>query len=138
MSKCTDCGNENGAGATLCAGCGRVLALDEDETGIDPGDVQFSVAVLRTFATETGARMALGALEQVGITAYLGTDDCGGMLPSLQHAKGIRLLVDASELEKARTFLTEWESAPSLQGDPSASLPSRASGDAPSPASERG
>ncbi len=115
MSKCMYCGNENADLAVNCAGCGNILGADEDVEGVDPGDVNFNVAVARTYATEAGARLALGALENAGIAAYLGTDDCGGMLPSLQHGRGVRLLVDAAEVERTRAFLDEWEGAPPLE-----------------------
>lgn len=115
MIKCTYCGHENSELVVNCAGCGQALGSGGDEAGVDLADANFKVAVVRAYATETSARLALGALTHAGFPAFLGADDCGGMLPTLQQGKGLRLMVNADDLERATAWLDEWESAPPLE-----------------------
>jgi hypothetical protein len=61
--------------------------------------------VVRAYENEIEAELAKGHLRSSGITASIVKDDGGGMLPSLQNAEGVRLVVDESQAEKARSIL---------------------------------
>ncbi len=61
--------------------------------------------VVATYRTEIEAVLARGLLETAGIAAFILKDDGGGMVPSLQRWTGVRLLVAASDCERAREIL---------------------------------
>jgi hypothetical protein len=61
--------------------------------------------VIRVYENEMEAELAKGHLKSSGITASIVKDDGGGMLPSLQNTAGVRLVVDESQIEKARSIL---------------------------------
>ena len=61
--------------------------------------------VLRTFANETVARLAVLRLESQGIDALMQKDDCGGVYPPLQMTRGVRLRVKPEDLDVAKAIL---------------------------------
>ncbi|MGO9116296.1 MAG: putative signal transducing protein [Desulfomonilaceae bacterium] len=65
--------------------------------------------VLRTFANEVDANIAASSLRSQGIETHIQKDDCGGAIPSLQMAGGVRLLVKPEDLGDAEKILNEIE-----------------------------
>ncbi len=61
--------------------------------------------VVGEYENEIDAEIAKGNLKASGITASIIKDDGGGMLPSLQNAEGVQLLVAESQLENAKKIL---------------------------------
>lgn len=57
------------------------------------------------YENEIDAEIAKGNLMASGIPASIIKDDGGGMLPSLQNAEGVQLLVEESQLENAKKIL---------------------------------
>ena len=65
------------------------------------------MVVIKIFSNETEAIIAKGLLESEGIIALIRKDDVGGMLPPLQQAMGVKLLVDRQDKDKALSILEE-------------------------------
>jgi hypothetical protein len=63
-----------------------------------------------TYSSQIDAELAQATLASAGIDAYLQYEDTGGMLPVLQQSEGVKLLVDPSNLEEARTILESTQS----------------------------
>lgn len=61
--------------------------------------------VVAQYENEIDAEIAKGHLKASGITASIIKDDGGGMLPSLQNAEGVQLLVAETKSEEARRIL---------------------------------
>lgn len=61
--------------------------------------------VLKVFGTEVDAKMAQDVLVDEGITAFVFKDDGGGMEPHLQRTRGVRLVVNPGDAERARKIL---------------------------------
>lgn len=61
--------------------------------------------VLKVFATELDAKMARDVLLDEGITAFVFKDDGGGMEPHLQRTRGVRLVVNPMDAERAHKIL---------------------------------
>jgi hypothetical protein len=61
--------------------------------------------VVGEYENEIDAEIAKGHLKASGIPASIIKDDGGGMLPSLQNAEGVQLLVAETQGEKARKIL---------------------------------
>jgi hypothetical protein len=61
--------------------------------------------VVAEYENEIDAEIAKGHLEASGIPAFIIKDDGGGMLPSLQDAQGVRLVVAETQREKAKKIL---------------------------------
>jgi len=61
--------------------------------------------VVGEYDNEIDAEIAKGHLKASGITASIIKDDGGGMLPSLQNAGCVQLLVAESQMEEARKLL---------------------------------
>ncbi len=64
---------------------------------------------IRTFASESEADIARGALQAFGIDCTLSHDDCGGQQPPLMMGEGVRLLVRSSDAAQAEEALTVGE-----------------------------
>jgi nitrogen regulatory protein PII-like uncharacterized protein len=62
--------------------------------------------VLRVFATEMDAAMALDVLHDEGVTAFVFKDDGGGMEPHLQRTNGVSLMVNGADAERAHQILS--------------------------------
>ena len=58
-----------------------------------------------TYSSEIDAELAQATLAAAGIEAFLKYEDTGGMMPVLQQSEGVKLLVDPSNLEEARSIL---------------------------------
>lgn len=63
--------------------------------------------VIATFENEFDAEIVIGHLEAAGISAGLIKDDAGGMLPSLQQSRGVRVLVPESQQQQAQDLLND-------------------------------
>ena len=63
--------------------------------------------VVGNYENEIEAEIAKGRLESSGISACIIKDDGGGMLPSLQNAEGVQLLVVETQSEEAKKILQE-------------------------------
>ena len=62
---------------------------------------------LAAYESELEAEIARGHLESAGIDAIVSKDDAGGMLPSLQEAEGVHLLVWPKDRWRAWVVLQE-------------------------------
>lgn len=69
-----------------------------------------SFEVVGAYLTRVDADLACGALQAAGIPAMVSADDAAGLRPHLWMG-GVRVLVPASELERAREVLAAAESA---------------------------
>ena len=61
--------------------------------------------IVGEYENELDAEIAKGHLEASGIHASIIKDDGGGMLPSLQNADGVGLVVAKTEKDKAKRIL---------------------------------
>ena len=61
--------------------------------------------VLKVFVTEMDANMARDILQDNGVKASVFKDDGGGTEPHLQRTNGVRLIVHATDVERARKIL---------------------------------
>jgi hypothetical protein len=64
-------------------------------------------AVVATYGYRHEAEFARATLEAAGIRSVLAGDDAGGAYGPLTFTRGIRLLVRADELDRARDILSE-------------------------------
>lgn len=64
-----------------------------------------SRVVFRTFSSVAAAEAAAASLEVNGVECVIQADDAGGMLPSLQIAEGVKLLVAAGKVAEAEQIL---------------------------------
>ncbi len=67
--------------------------------------MQKKQVVVGEYENELDAEIAKGHLEASGIHASIIKDDGGGMLPSLQNADGVGLVVAEIQQEKAKKIL---------------------------------
>jgi hypothetical protein len=67
--------------------------------------VEEKQVVVSEYENEIDAEIAKGHLEASGIRAYIIKDDGGSMLPSLQNAEGVQLVVAETQIEKAKKIL---------------------------------
>ncbi len=58
------------------------------------------------FSNEIEAELAQATLAAAGIESFLKFDDTGGMMPVLQQAEGVALLVHKDRYAEAQTVLT--------------------------------
>ena len=72
--------------------------------------------VLETFADQATAELAASHLAAHSIESQIQTDDCAGMLPIMQLANGVRLLVDAANEVQARDILSQEGLVPAAAG----------------------
>jgi hypothetical protein len=67
--------------------------------------VKETQVIVGEYENEIDAEIAKGHLKASGIKASIIKDDGGGMLPSLQNAEGVQLLVAEAQEEEARKIL---------------------------------
>ena len=118
MKRCTDCGQENNSEELSCQRCGASLpgVQEPPPPGADP---EAQTVVLRTIHSQMNAGIIAQHLEGAGIPVLISADDCGGLLPAMELARGIRLLVKASDLPRAEEALRDIEEQFGLKaGDP--------------------
>jgi hypothetical protein len=63
--------------------------------------------IVRTFSDRGEAEIARSLLETEGIPALLSADDMGGNTPPLDFSRGLQLVVEAADVERARAVLDE-------------------------------
>lgn len=66
--------------------------------------------IVRESLHESEAQVVVALLESEGIEAVIDEDDAGDQLPSLEEARGVRVLVAQADAERARTILDEYQS----------------------------
>lgn len=71
------------------------------------GEVHPDLVVLRTYSRNTEAEVARATLAGSGIDALVDSDDCGGMQPFLQLARGVRLSVRSRDVARAEEILAQ-------------------------------
>lgn len=64
------------------------------------------IVPVAVFSNEIEAELAQATLAAAGIESYLKFDDTGGMMPVLQQAEGVALLVRKDRYAEAQTVLT--------------------------------
>ena len=69
-----------------------------------------------SFLTRVDAEIACGALQAAGIPAMVAADDAAGTRPHLWMS-GVRLLVRADDVERARAILREAEEVHGPRGE---------------------
>ena len=85
--------------------------------------------VIRVYSNDVEAGLAASWLDAAEIAYELVSDDVGGAFPNLQITRGIKLVVNPEDEERANEILErcEEEIDPSiLEGDPSAARPADA------------
>lgn len=65
------------------------------------------IVMVESYSSVNEANVFKGVLEAEGIRAEVLSDDVGGLYPSLQETSGVRLMVRAQDLERARAVLAE-------------------------------
>jgi hypothetical protein len=60
---------------------------------------------VKTFNSRIDAEIAKSYLESFGIKAEIFSDDAGQSYPSLQSIRGVKLLTNRKDLQKARKLL---------------------------------
>ncbi len=68
-----------------------------------------NLMVVRTYPGEMEASIAASCLEAEGIEIHIHKDDVGGAYPALQMSRGVKLLVNPDDLERAERILSEAE-----------------------------
>ena len=98
---CTDCGTEVKFEDKICPKCGADLReiIDEDEG--------MNIVTLKTFMNEFEALMAKEKLLLYDIECFVSGDNVGGTRPQLTLTRGVRLMVNEKDLEKAAGILDE-------------------------------
>ena len=64
------------------------------------------IVPVAVFSNEIEAELAQATLAAAGIESYLKFDDTGGMMPVLQQAEGVALMVRKDRYAEAQTVLT--------------------------------
>jgi hypothetical protein len=59
-----------------------------------------------TYQNKIDAELAQGALEAADIEAMVAADDAGGLQPGLWVGEGVRVLVRAEDVERAKEILS--------------------------------
>lgn len=62
--------------------------------------------IVEIYSTRRDAEIALEYLNDQGMEAFISADDAGGLHPQLQQTHGVKLLMLASDAEKARKKLS--------------------------------
>jgi hypothetical protein len=63
------------------------------------------LVVVRTYGSRHEAEQARTVLSAKGVGSEIQADDCGALDPSLQFAKGVALLVDSKDFDRAQAIL---------------------------------
>ena len=63
--------------------------------------------IVRVFSDRGEAEIARSLLEAEGIAAAVAADDMGGNTPPLDFSSGLQLVVEATDVERARELLDE-------------------------------
>ncbi|MBI3193485.1 MAG: DUF2007 domain-containing protein [Ignavibacteriae bacterium] len=66
---------------------------------------------VETYSSQMDAQLAHATLSAAGIESLISSDDAGGMLQYMDYVKGIKLFVDETNVEEAKTLL-EQEATP--------------------------
>lgn len=72
---------------------------------------------VKTFGSRLEAELAQRLLESVRIPSFVSADDAGGMRPPLQLTLGVRLIVRAIDVPRARRVLADHDDADHQDGD---------------------
>jgi hypothetical protein len=123
MKVCPRCAAGCPDEAAQCQNCGT--NLPDDGNASTPAARFGDLVLLETFTEATEAQIALGRLEASKIEAALITDDCGGMIPTLQTGRGIRLYVAPADLAAARDLLSTLPDAEVQPNEPDNGDPPR-------------
>ncbi len=70
------------------------------------------LALIKIFNTRINAEIAKSYLESFGIKTVIFSDDAGQTIASLQSVRGVKLMADKKNLQKAIDLLDEKESPP--------------------------
>jgi hypothetical protein len=100
--RCSECNAIVKLEDTECPVCGAYLGETVEE---DKGDI----VLLKIFQNDFEAQTAKAQLEQEGIICLLSGDNEGGMAPNLSLTRGIRILVNENNLERAIEVLKAME-----------------------------
>ncbi len=66
-----------------------------------------NAVVVSTFPNHETAEAAVSLLQSEGVEAVISSDDAGGEIPSLELARGVRVLVQRENEEFARGLLNQ-------------------------------
>jgi hypothetical protein len=99
-----------------CSECNAIVKLEDNECPVcgaylgdsveeDKGDI----VLLKIFQNDFEAHTAKAQLEEEGIICLISGDNEGGMAPNLSLTRGIRILVNESNLERAIEVLKAME-----------------------------
>ena len=80
---------------------------ENDKCGEGSGSGRDEIIVFRYYRNELDAVMAKSVLDSEGIPAIIIKDDAGGMVPGMQFISGVRLMIRASDWERAVEILGE-------------------------------
>jgi len=100
--RCSECNAVVKLEDTECPVCGAYLGDTVEE---DKGDI----VLLKIFQNDFEAQTAKAQLEEEGIICLLSGDNEGGMAPNLSLTRGIRILVNENNLERAIEVLKAME-----------------------------
>ncbi|MHB9111854.1 MAG: putative signal transducing protein [Thermoleophilia bacterium] len=65
------------------------------------------IVLLKRYPSEMDAIFARSVLESESIQSVIFKDDAGGMEPQFQLTQGVRLMIRAEDLERARELIGE-------------------------------
>lgn len=103
---CPKCKSEYREGFSKCAECDVDLI---SELPPEPEEIPEYVdwVNISTFTDRYEADLAQGLLEASDIAAVTFADDCGSVDPALTWARGVRLMVNKADIEKAKEILLD-------------------------------
>ncbi|MBI5214221.1 MAG: DUF2007 domain-containing protein [Ignavibacteriae bacterium] len=77
---------------------------------------------IETYSSQMDAQLAQATLSAAGIESLISSDDAGGMLQYMDYVKGVKLFVDETNLEEAKTLLEQQATPETDEAQPSESL----------------
>ena len=99
-----------------CSECNAIVKLEDKLCticGADLGEIveenKGDVVLLKIFQNDFEAQTAKAQLDEAGIICVLSGDNEGGMAPNLSLTRGIRILVNESDLSRAVEVLKAME-----------------------------